>query len=113
MNKYFLLPSINTRGTYSRPKLRNRSEIVSSNHQTQSKIRKKVHDYSQKLIDDFKLIVVNTPPKLTNKEMRSIVTSFGYSSQDKIIENNTKIILTHILKRWNEKSQAPTQVHMQ
>ena len=27
---------------------------------------------------------------------------FGYSSQDQCIENNTNIILTHVLNSWNE-----------
>ena len=61
----------------------------------------KAHEYSQKLIDYFKLIVVNPPPKLTDQENHSIANSFGYSSQDLSIENNTKIILTHVLKRFN------------
>ena len=59
----------------------------------------KNHDYEQKLIDYFKLVVVNTPPKLTDQEKRSIATSFGYSYQDQSIENNSKRILTHLLKR--------------
>ena len=29
------------------------------------------------------------------------MTSFGYSSQDQSIGNNSKIILTHLLRRWN------------
>ena len=62
----------------------------------------KVHDYSQKSIDAFKLIFVNPPPNLTDQGNCSIATSFESSSQDKIIENNTKIILTHVLKRCNE-----------
>ena len=53
-----------------------------------SRGKKKVHDYYQKLIDDFKLIVVNPSPKLTDQEKRSIANSFGYSSKDKSIENN-------------------------
>ena len=58
---------------------------------------------SQKSIDDFKLIVVNLWPKLTIKEKSIIATYFGSSSQDQSIENNTKRILTRVLKLWNEK----------
>ena len=56
----------------------------------------KVHHYSQKFIDNFKLIVLNTLPKLTDQEKSSIATSFGSFSQDKNIENITKRILTHV-----------------
>ena len=62
---------------------------------------KKVHDYSQKYIDDNNMIVVNPPPKLTDQEKRSIVVSFGSSPQDQSIENNKKRIMTHVLKHWN------------
>ena len=73
---------------------------------------KKVHDYSQKYIDDFSMIVVNPPPKLTDQEKRSIVVFFGSSPQDQIIENNKKRIMTHVLKHWNEiKSSAHPSTH--
>ena len=64
------------------------------------------------MIDDFNLIVVNPSPKLIDQENRSIATSFCSSSQDQSIENNTKIILNHILKRWNEnKSSTNPSTH--
>ena len=53
------------------------------------------------MINDSKIIVVNTPPKIPDQEKRSIVTYFGSSSQDQIIENNSNIILTRLLNRWN------------
>ena len=46
---------------------------------------------------------MNPSPKLTDKEKRIVATSFGYSSQDQCIETNTKRILNHVLKHWNEK----------
>ena len=52
------------------------------------------------------MIVLNPPPKLNNKEKRSIVTYFLPFYQYKSIENNTKIILTHVLKIWNEKKSS-------
>ena len=76
------------------------------------KRQKKVYDYSQKSIDYLKLIVVNPPLNLTNEEKRSIATSFGYSSQDHSIENNSKIILTRILNHCNgNKSSARLSTH--
>ena len=72
----------------------------------------KVHDYSQKFIEDFNLIVVNPLPKLTDQENLSIVTFFGSYSQDKSVENNTKIIPTHVLNHMNEnKSSANPSKH--
>ena len=66
IHKEPLFSSINDNSTYSRYKMRSRSEMVSPCHQIQRKRHKNVHDYSQKLIDNFKLIVVNPSPKLTN-----------------------------------------------
>ena len=100
------LPSIKDNSTYLISKLRNRYEIVKSCHQLQSKRHKKVHDYSQKSIDNFTLIFFNASPKLTDQEKRSIATYFGYSSKDQNNESNTKRILTHVLKRWNEKKSS-------
>ena len=51
--------------------------MVSPRHQLQMKQQKKVHNYSHKPIDYFKVIVVNKSPKLTDKEKWSIATSFG------------------------------------
>ena len=52
------------------------------------------------------MIAENPPPKLTDKEKRSIVIYFGYSSQDQGIKTNSKRILTHILNCWNEKKSS-------
>ena len=78
------------------------SEMVTPHHQLQRKRQKKVHDYSQKSIDDFKLIIVNTSPNLTEQEKKSVMNYFDSSSQDQCIETNTKRILTRVLMRWNE-----------
>ena len=79
-----------------------RSEMVPPRRQLQRKRQKKVGDYSHKYIDNFKLIVVNTSPKLPDQEKGSIANSFGSYSQDQCIETNTKIILNHVLKHWDE-----------
>ena len=92
---------INVDITDSRSNMMSRSEMVSPFHQIQKKRRKQFHDYSQKLIVYFKLIIVNPPPKLTDQEKRSIATSFRSSSQYQCIEINTGIILTYVLNIWN------------
>ena len=79
------LPSINYSSTYTRSNFRNRFEIVSPQHQLRRERQKKVHDYSEKSIDVFKFIVVDSSPKLTSKEGISIETYFGYSSQHQTI----------------------------
>ena len=76
--------------------------MVTHLHQLHSKLQKKVHDYSQKSIDDFKLIIVNTSPNLTEQEKKSVMNYFDSSSQDQCIETNTKRILTHVLRCWDE-----------
>ena len=76
--------------------------MVPPRHHLQREWQKKVDDYSQKFIDDFKLIIVNPSPKITDQEKRSIANSFGYYSQDQFIETNTNRILTHVLYSCNE-----------
>ena len=105
INKDDSLPSTDNNGTYSRSKLRKRSENVYLIINSRGK-EIKVHDYSQKLIDNFKLIVVNPPPKVTDQEKRSIATLFGSFYQYQSIENNTKRILNHILNSWNENKSS-------
>ena len=63
---------------------------------------RKVHDYSQKSINDFNLVLVNPSPKLTDLKQKSIMNYFDYSYQYQCIETNTRIIITHVLTRWNE-----------
>ena len=78
------------------------SEMVMSRHQLQRKGRKKIHDYSQKPINDFILVLVNPYSKLTDLEKKHVMNSFDSSSQDQCIDTNTKIILTHVLMHWKE-----------
>ena len=72
--------------------MRSSSEMVSPSNQLQRKQQKIVHDYSQKSVDNFKLIIENPSPKLTNQENRSIATSFGYSFLYQCIETNKNIL---------------------
>ena len=59
--------SINYNRSESRSNMSSRSEMISSCHQLQTKLEKKIYEYSQKSIDDFKLINVNISPKLTDQ----------------------------------------------
>ena len=107
--KHVLLPLTNYSSKYLKYKSRKSSELYSPRHQLQSKIQKNVYNYSQRYIDDFKLIVVNPSPKLTYQESNIIATSFLLISHDQSIENNINIILTHLLNRWHvNKSSSHT-----
>ena len=65
--------SINVKRSNARSENNIMSEIVTPCHQLQRKRQKKFHDYSQKSIDDFKLIIVNPSPKLTDQENKSFM----------------------------------------
>ena len=67
ISKYVSLPPINDSSIYSISKLRKRNEFFSPHHQLKRERQKKIHDYAKKYIDDFKLIVVNPPPKITDQ----------------------------------------------
>ena len=83
------------------------SEMVTPRNQIQRKRRKKMHDYSQKSIDDFELVLVTPFPKVTDQEKKSVRNCLAASSQDQSIENTSKRIPTHVLRRWKEdKSNA-------
>ena len=78
------------------------SEMVTSRHQIQRKRRKKMHDYSQKSIDGFEIVLVTPFPKVTDQEKKSVRNCLDASSQDQSIENTSKRILTHVLSRWDD-----------
>ena len=60
----------------------------------------------------FKLSVVYPSLKLTDKEKHIILTYFAFYYQYQSIKNSTRIILTHLLKRWNiNKSNAHPNIH--
>ena len=81
--------------------------MVTPRHHIQRKRRKKMNDYSQKSIDYFKLLLVKPSSKVTNQEKKCLRNSFDASSQYQCIETNSKRILTHVLRRWDDiKSNA-------
>ena len=101
------LSSINVKRYNSISEKYGMSEMVTPRHQIQRKQLKKIHNYSQKLINDFELVLVKPSPKLTDQENKHVRNSFDASSKDQCIETKTKRILTHVLMRWDEnKSNA-------
>ena len=106
INKEASFSSINNHSTNSISNLRSRSYLVSPSHQIQRKIQKKVHDYFHKSIDNFKLIVVNLSPKLTDQVRRSIEISFWCAYEDKGIETNVQKILTRVINHCNENKSS-------
>ena len=76
--------------------------MVTPHHHLQRKQRKKIQDYSQKSINDFELVLVKTSPNLTDQDKKHVRNYFDASSQDQCIGTNLKIILTHVLRRWDE-----------
>ena len=107
INRNTSLPSINVKISNQISEKYSMSEIVTPRHQLQRKRRKTMNDYSQKSIDGFELVVVTPSPKVTGQEKKCVRNYFDVSSQDHAIENSSKRILTHILRRWEEnKSNA-------
>ena len=66
------LPSINVKISSQRSEKSSLTEIVTPRHHIQRKRRKKMHDYSQKSIDDFELVLVTPFPKVTDQEKKSV-----------------------------------------
>ena len=44
---------------------------------------------------------MTTSSKVTDQEKKCLSNYFDASSQDQCIETNSKIILTHVLRRWD------------
>ena len=64
--------------------------MVTPRHKLQSKRHKKIHDYSQKSINDFKLFLVKPSPNLYDQEKKHVRNSFDASSQDQYIDLENK-----------------------
>ena len=61
-----------------------------------------------KSFDDFKLIIVDSPPKIDSEESYIISSSFGISRGNQSNKDIYRIILSRLLKRWEE---SKTQSH--
>ena len=81
----------------------------STKHNLQRK-RQRTVDYRDKYFHYFKLIIVNPPPNPESEESNIISSSFGISRGNQSNEVISKMVLTHILKRWEEsKVQSHTR----
>ena len=78
------------------------SDLTKNCHALQIKRHKTVTGYSNKSLDKLWLIIISSSPTLTNNEKDVIATPFGTSSQNKIVQMISKIILNHLLRHWNK-----------
>ena len=108
ISKDVSFPSINNSSTDYRSKLRKRSEIVSPRHQLQRKIHKKCSWFLTEIYWLFQVDCCESTNEVNWSRKVCYRNFFLPISQDQSIENNTKRILTHILKRWDgNNSSAP------
>ena len=68
----------------------------STKHTLQRKGQKNV-DYRKKIFDDFRLMVLDPPPKLNSEESDCLSICFCASMENQSDEVMSKILLTHIL----------------
>ena len=83
-------------------KIQNKKRSITkklTKHTLQRKRQKKVY-YWEKSFDEFRLMVVDPPPKLDTEESNILSSSFDLSSWNKSNEVISKMVLTHLLKRW-------------
>ena len=73
----------------------------SPNHTLRRKRQKISVEHSNKLFDYFRLMIVYPPPKLDSEESNIISGCFGISSENQSNEIISKMVLTHILNRWD------------
>ena len=59
------------------------------------------------MFDDFRLLIIDPHPKMDSEESNIISSSFGISRENKSNEVISKMLLTHILKRWEEIKTQP------
>ena len=79
----------------------------STKHTLQKRRQEKV-DYRKKTFDDFRLIIVDSPPKLNSTESYFLSSCYGTSMENQSNEVISKMVITHILKHWDE---SKTQFH--
>ena len=76
-------------------------------HTLQRKRQKSV-DYRKNSFDEFRLMIVDPHPKLDSDESEVLSNCYGQSMKNQLNEDISKIVLTHLLKRWDENK---TQSH--
>ena len=64
--------------------------------------------------DDFRGLIVDPPSKLNSDESDFLSSCYGPSMENKSNEVISKMLLTHLLKRWDEnKTQShPSSIAM-
>ena len=78
-------------------------------HTLQKNRQKFSVDYRDKSFANFRLIIVDPPPKLDNEESNILSSYFGISSENQSNEFIFKMLLTNHLKNWEEgKTQSHT-----
>ena len=79
----------------------------STKHNLQRKRQKPV-DYKNNSFDNFRLIILDPHPKLDSDESGFLSNCYGQSMKNHSNGDISKMVLTHILKRWD---QNKTQSH--
>ena len=69
---------------------------------------KKPVDYRNNSFDDFRLMIVDPHPKLESDELELLSNCYGQSTKNQFNEDISKMVLTHLLKSWD---QNKTQFH--
>ena len=97
-------------------KIKNKNRTAnkySTKHTLQRKRQKKV-GYRKETFDDFMLMIVDPPPKLNSEESNFISSCYGPSMENQSNEVISKMLLTHLLKRWYESKTEfhPTSIEM-
>ena len=57
-------------------------------------------DDGNKSFDEIRLMIVDPTPKIDSEESTILSSSFGISIENQLNEVISKIVLTHISKRW-------------
>ena len=108
-----LCEAIYIRDDIIQKKKRNSSKI-SPKHTLQIKRHKISVDYRNKSFDDSKLMILDPPPNLYSQESKIPSGSIGISSENQSNEVISYMVLTHILKHWDESNthSYPSSISM-
>ena len=81
---------------------KNRTANKYSTKHTLQRKRQKPVDYMKNSFDDFRLMIVDPHQKLDSDESEVISNCYGQSMKNQSNEVISKMVLTHILKFWDE-----------
>ena len=74
----------------------------STKHTLQIKRQKPV-DYRNNSFDDFRLMIVDPKPKMDSDESEFLSNCYRQSIKNQSNGDISKMVLTHLLKRWDEE----------